>query len=1841
MRSIDLIGQVATKFLRESLNTEDSDGVARFLLDRLTGEQVANICQGILATPDLSPRIKIQIPRTLVAGYDLPEGILTDEKTVHLRHALCDRPCLLLANTNDDQGQSLKDIYPLGAGLLKEKIEFWVEVASEGLDLPDEHLKYWQKSLKGLQAASECSLEQFANYVMDTRERIDAESVPIINALGWALPALRLPRDSGYFEAIPEKAWGHALRWQQKYQQAVSKRGCLLLKQTSTRKPIEESELQSTFEKVKEDIPEQAHSIIQAFIKSPPEWNEQGKALTKFEWETDNIHSLFSGLKTKKTDLYSLTKQFYEDEYPDSLTESELDYLETLKKRKAKEANEDDKEFYDTHRSELENDRPLKTKWDKFVYGQPIECTDFLVGLVQAFERLFDQADAQKNPTQLIITTQKSSRKSKWLELNADIGLCFCTRYRGIEQLTHPEITWNTHWLFKYDELLDSEQTKNKNKYKKNVSVAKAASEIKFYVELRSRSSQQVIGKTQLIWQGNSNSIGMELHDDLKRLVNPKHSAFFLSQVARELVSKKGRLQGISLTDVGTLMAAYGQDRGSLVSKYDRKLDLAKQFSTALKQAVKEHRLSSESAEKIKQAWVEFQDTYRKALNNWLSQEGISNPDLIHQCDAYQKLIHTLLNYALGDTNRVKLIEPILRLGCVEVKRGEPAAIITPWHPLRLASLSIKARQISGLLKHILSTEDVNFGDSRLFFSDLRNELTHPYYPEVCLGYKGNESLLLSLSDTVNDYSILEQPIKDITQHSTNDDPKIAANKLLDLMKRYLELLPHEKTNLTIVLYQCDSTRLPQTVVTKLSELQDDYNEARCQVILRHRDAEKLSDLYQQLLESSEADADAFIASEATSDFMARLRISVMSNTLPLSNEKVADIVFLQDIISRQAEIVWQPTTLSDDNPDILKHVPSRWSRKRPAAKDELKSTVYLVCPSQPPVGQTYLDAIYSSLKREDCPKNQHFLPARQISFQDEDTSTVFKEVHRLGEWVVNYDDLLERRQLMNQGVNVIRYQQSRTDDRNFLVSSNTPLNLLQVLVKRRLEALNLGLDEITINTLAKQFIDQANGISGDIVLRAAKSGKYASELMGVVLSKALLLSELGNNNPIGWYFLDDYANWLGQKEGRIADILAISPQIKNNQPVLKIIISEAKYIEANGLNDARKSSQHQLRDTVERMTNALFVSPGRLDRDLWLSRLGDLLLDGIEFNSTASIPIEEWRKGVREGTIPLDLSGYSHVFISGPSDTFVSNDQIPIAKVDRCYQEIFSRETVRQLVLAIHHQQPLASIREQLGDEQPWTVSEPKFPASRVVWVSPILELPIIDGLASSDKIEFQEHLITQSSQNIINTTFREESLTTIEGNQLPVSPAFNNSSYSNHINSSNNINNSSENSALNSLIQPNNVFIDQHQNEKLTTSVNDKQNFTNNHHTDNLNHLIKVNNVTEITWPNPALATWINQKTQSKINDQEAEKWLNQTVFALRKALISYDLQAKVLGQRLTPNAALIRFQGSDHLNIKDLENRRSSLLTTHGLNVINVLGAPGEIIVSIARPQREIISLSQLWKQRQVNLKAGVNLSLVIGVKEIDGELLYLNLEGEFAHLQQHAPHTLIAGATGSGKSILLRNLLLDVCATNSPELVKIYLIDAKQGTDYFPLEDLPHLTEGIITEQAQAIEVFERIVSEMDSRYQLFREQKINNLCAYNQKVSAEQQLPVLLLVHDEFADWMLVDEYKDAVSSAVQRLGVKARAAGIHLIFAAQRPDNNVFPMQLRDNLGNRLILRVESVGTSEISLGQKGAECLLGKGHLAARLSGESDLIYAQVPFLSDEEFSLVADAIKQDLSQN
>jgi S-DNA-T family DNA segregation ATPase FtsK/SpoIIIE len=215
--------------------------------------------------------------------------------------------------------------------------------------------------------------------------------------------------------------------------------------------------------------------------------------------------------------------------------------------------------------------------------------------------------------------------------------------------------------------------------------------------------------------------------------------------------------------------------------------------------------------------------------------------------------------------------------------------------------------------------------------------------------------------------------------------------------------------------------------------------------------------------------------------------------------------------------------------------------------------------------------------------------------------------------------------------------------------------------------------------------------------------------------------------------------------------------------------------------------------------------------------------------------------------------------------------------------------------------------------------------------------------------------------------------------------------------------------------------------------------------------------------------------------------------------------------------------------------------------------------------------------------------------------------------------------------------MQNLILSMAATNTPEQLRLTLIDPKMGVDYFAYDSLPHLSEPIITDPERAMVVLNGLVDEMNRRYEVLRANRVPNIMDLRKKSGATDRPPILWVVHDEFAEWMMTAEYRDGVSNIVSRLGVKARAAGIFLIFAAQRPDANVMPMQLRSNLGNRLVLRVDGEGTSEIALGEKGAERLLGKGHLAARLEGEDGTITGQVPYLDPDRIAAMVGVIAEE----
>lgn len=1789
-----IIGRVAATILAGRItDARQADGAlpdsaALFRLDKLAPSQIAAIVREIMGNPTLSSEVEIKIPEILVQGEGLPSEALTELNAGAVRNGGTIKQALLTANGNEQNlADTLGHVTALGAKELRSNEDAWVEATCHVAAMaptPEDRVVF-RAALRGLIAVTDLSLVQLGDFCSRISEASSpARGHPIRDAIGWSLPFIGLPRDTSFFSNA--KTYGVAVApWRKAFDKLLTNRAPLLSRQRSTGQPLDPEEMRQRLDEHDEFIGAGVRTTLEAFINAPMGDDSVAFDVALLEWEMDGVHFIFEKPREKQKGLADQTIYFFEHDCSDLdvLTDQWKKHLEDLKTReKRSDWNDDDETFFELHRRFIEQEAKLHARWEKVIFGKPIECTDFFEGFTSVAHRLVVAAAPSDNERFLRFTVNKG--RKEWRErFNHDVGSYFSAMYRGLKELMGSKVQWRVEKmgvanlpdpLFKYRDFFQWEKDNRRVKPKPVGSLARASLQIKFEVSLveRKGETEEVVEKTQLLWSYKPESIGLSLVDDMARL--QEKGSVGCTEVPRRMVSKKGGVQSVSLLNTGTLEATFSRDAGSLVPPPAKLRSLRLEIKRRIEELFDEGRLSPEQRDILRSAWNAFEADYIKAIDDFILI-GLHGEAVMRQAESFGGLLRAMATHARGDVCRSKLVAEVLSIGTVRVSGEQPCLIIPPWHPERMKALAVKTRRVAGLVTHILSGEKVLFGDRGIFFREFSEELAHPFYPEVAVIKRNGAPMLVSESSTVNGYSLLERPVRGEEDTLTDVDPAAAAKQVQELLGRYVDLQPHEANNLSVLLYNADAAELPLAVVRELSAVQSE-SDFQCGVSVRHRDPAKLRRVYAELVTKAGDDPDLPVVSETSENFISKLRIAVVPSSATPSKASNSfrpfDIAFLHDVVSRTAGEEWIKVDWTNERPS-LEHAPSRWSYRSVSGENELKSTTFLTCPMQTGSGWAYVNAVGSVVRQTDSVEGQNLLPARRISLQNEALKATLDDAHALAEWVATYDELLDKRQLQHNGITVVRYRRASTNGRNMIVSSTSELRLLSVLARRRLMELGLSLSADQFTDVVERMKKDALSVSGDIVLRAAKRGVSAGEMLGLVMSRYLLDSEFKKISGSGthqafnvFFLLDDYADWLAQKESRIADILGLCVEERDGVPHLHIAVIESKYVSSEGAAEAKRSSKAQLMATLSTFRAALFGDPGRLDRDVWLARLADLLIDA-DIPPGCSGLLERTRSKLREGEALISLRGYSHIFVHSTDSAAqpAASEQILVDDTEgvAAWQEVFERGELRGLVEAYSRKEDPASTRSKLGPQEPWLVVSAKPPAARVAWTA-MMEQLAPAGETAPEPIAEPASPISETGSQPAPTTATP-----------PVSPV-----------------------------------VDPAPSSPQATVGG----------SNNLNALIKLK----------------SEGLAGAVDERGA--WADEMTRKLKTALNGYGLTAAILGTRLTPNGCLVKLAGSDRLRVEDIEAKRMQLLTTHAINLVTVQPKPGEIVVSIAGAKRQSVSLWDLWAKRSINRNAaGINTSFVLGLQEINGSLLYLNLGGEFGGLASHEPHSLVAGATGSGKSVLIQAILLDIAATNPKELAQIVLIDPKMGVDYSALEDLPHMREPIVTTRERAIEVLGSLVEEMESRYRMFAAARARDLTTYNAKSAVEIRLPMLFLVHDEFADWMLDDGYKGAVSAAVQRLGVKARAAGIHLIFAAQRPDKDVMPMQLRENLGNRLILKVASEATSKIALDRSGAEMLLGKGHLAAKLNGEQGLVFAQAPFLTDEEISLAVSAIALD----
>jgi S-DNA-T family DNA segregation ATPase FtsK/SpoIIIE len=359
------------------------------------------------------------------------------------------------------------------------------------------------------------------------------------------------------------------------------------------------------------------------------------------------------------------------------------------------------------------------------------------------------------------------------------------------------------------------------------------------------------------------------------------------------------------------------------------------------------------------------------------------------------------------------------------------------------------------------------------------------------------------------------------------------------------------------------------------------------------------------------------------------------------------------------------------------------------------------------------------------------------------------------------------------------------------------------------------------------------------------------------------------------------------------------------------------------------------------------------------------------------------------------------------------------------------------------------------------------------------------------------------------------------------------------------------------------------------------------------------------------------------SKINEDIIDK----KIADLLEKLLMFKIEGDVVRTYTGPVVTTFEFKPAPHVKVSKVLNLQDDLAMALKAETIRIQAPiPGKDVIGIEVPNENmhVIYIKELLDSEIFN-KAASPLTMILG-KDIVGKPFITDLK--------KLPHLLIAGTTGSGKSVGLNAMILSLLYRNSPDNLKLIMIDPKM-LEFSIYNDIPHLLTPVITKPKEAILALSNMVLEMERRYTLMSQTKTKNIENYNEKSKKESfdPLPYIVVIIDELADLMMTSG-KD-VELSIARLAQMARASGIHLIVATQRPSVDVVTGLIKANLPSRISYKVGQKVDSKIILDAMGAESLLGRGDMLFTPPGSSGLVRLHAPWSKEDEIEKVVDFLK------
>jgi len=368
---------------------------------------------------------------------------------------------------------------------------------------------------------------------------------------------------------------------------------------------------------------------------------------------------------------------------------------------------------------------------------------------------------------------------------------------------------------------------------------------------------------------------------------------------------------------------------------------------------------------------------------------------------------------------------------------------------------------------------------------------------------------------------------------------------------------------------------------------------------------------------------------------------------------------------------------------------------------------------------------------------------------------------------------------------------------------------------------------------------------------------------------------------------------------------------------------------------------------------------------------------------------------------------------------------------------------------------------------------------------------------------------------------------------------------------------------------------------------------------------------------------------KKKQVIDESEIDDKIKQLIEKLAHFKIDGDVVRTYTG----PIVSTFEFKPAANVKVSKILNLQDDLAMALSAETIRIQAPiPGKDVVGIEIPNetRETIYLREILESKIFQNSASP-LTMALG-KDIVGKPFVTDLK--------KLPHLLIAGTTGSGKSVGINAMILSLLYKNSPDNLRLMMIDPKM-LEFSIYNDIPHLLTPVITKPKQAVVALNNMVAEMERRYELMAEKRTKNIENYNEKIKkiGGEHFPYIVVIIDELSDLMMTSG-KD-VEMSIARLAQKSRACGIHLIVATQRPSVDVVTGLIKANLPSRISYRVGQKVDSKIILDQQGAESLLGRGDMLFTPPGATGLVRLHAPWATEEEIEKIVDFLKSQREPN